>query len=165
VRRKTRSAGNNISIDPISCAGPQLEAVRGLILEYAQSLGFSLCFQGFDEELASLPGCYAPPDGRLLLANVGTVAAGCVGLRKLDAARCEMKRLYVRPEYRGKGLGRMLAEKIVTEARKIGYRSMCLDTLPAMKEAQALYESLGFSDCAPFYDNSCVGSRCMQREL
>jgi ribosomal protein S18 acetylase RimI-like enzyme len=149
----------------VTGAGPQLEAVRELFLEYARSLGFSLCFQGFDRELATLPGDYAPPSGCLLLALEDGKAAGCVGLRRIDDERCEMKRLYVRPEYRGRGLGRELAEKVVAEARKAGYRSMYLDTLPVMKKAQALYQSLGFSDCAPYYDNSCVGSRCMLREL
>ena len=145
--------------------GPQLEAVRGLFLEYARSLGFSLCFQGFDRELATLPGDYAPPSGCLLLALEDGNAAGGVGLRRIDDERCEMKRLCVRPEYRGEGLGRVLAEKVVAEARMVGYRSMYLDTLPVMKEAQALYQSLGLSDCAPYYDNSCAGSRCMLREL
>jgi GNAT superfamily N-acetyltransferase len=124
-----------------------------------------LCFQGFDRELATLPGDYAPPSGCLLLALEDGNAAGGVGLRRIDDERCEMKRLCVRPEYRGEGLGRVLAEKVVAEARIVGYRSMYLDTLPVMKEAQALYQSLGFSDCAPYYDNSCAGSRCMLREL
>ena len=149
----------------VAGAGPQFEAVRELFLEYAQSLGFSLCFQGFDEELASLPGCYAPPDGCLLLATVDKVAAGCVGMRKLDAVRCEMKRLYVRPQFRGKGLGRVLAEKSIAEARRIGYRTMYLDTLPVMAAAQKLYQSFGFVDCAPYYDNSCIDSRCMTRVI
>jgi putative acetyltransferase len=163
MRRKTITPA--VDIIRVASGGLQLESVRGLFLEYARSLGFSLCFQGFDRELATLPGDYAPPSGCLLLALVDGNAAGCVGLRRIDDERCEMKRLYVRPEYRGEGLGRVLAEKVVAEARIVGYRSMYLDTLPVMKEAQALYQSLGFSDCAPYYDNSCVGSRCMLREL
>jgi putative acetyltransferase len=163
VRRKTNIPA--VDIIRVASGGLQLESVRGLFLEYARSLGFSLCFQGFDRELATLPGDYAPPSGCLLLALEDGNAAGCVGLRRIDDERCEMKRLYVRPEYRGEGLGRVLAEKVVAEARIVGYRSMYLDTLPVMKEAQALYQSLGFSDCAPYYDNSCAGSRCMLREL
>lgn len=165
MRRKAERAAGDVSVVSVTGAGPRLEAVRGLFLEYARSLGFSLCFQGFDRELAALPGDYAPPSGCLLLALEDGKAAGCVGLRRSDDERCEMKRLYVRPEYRGRGLGRELAEKVIAEARKAGYRSMYLDTLPVMKEAQALYHSLGFSDCAPYYDNSCVNSRCMLREL
>ena len=164
MRRKTIIPATRDLVE-VAGAGPQLEAVRELFLEYAQSLGFSLCFQGFDQELASLPGGYSPPAGRLLLALEEGAPAGCVGLRKLDDGRSEMKRLYVRPEYRGKGLGRVLAEEIIAEARRAGYREMYLDTLPVMAAAQKLYESLGFIDCAPYYDNSCIGSRCMRLEL
>jgi ribosomal protein S18 acetylase RimI-like enzyme len=165
VKSELKPATHNIAIVPVAGAGPQLEAVRELFLEYAQSLGFSLCFQGFDQELASLPGGYAPPAGRLLLATVDDAVAGCVGVRKLDVERCEMKRLYVRLEYRGEGLGRVLAEKIIAEARSASYRTMYLDTLPVMAAAQKLYESLGFEECAPYYDNSCIGSRCMMLAL
>lgn len=145
--------------------GPDIETVRGLFLEYAQSLDFSLCFQGFDRELAALPGDYAPPRGCLLLAKAGNDPAGCVGIRPLDAMRCEMKRLYVRPAFRGTGLGRVLAEAAVAAARKSGYREVLLDTLPQMRAARALYASLGFAPCKPYYDNSPIGSECLALRL
>lgn len=149
----------------VGAAGPDLEAVRQLFREYAQSLGFSLCFQGFDKEVASLPGDYAPPGGCLLLARSADEASGCVGVRPLDNTRCEMKRLYVKPAFRGCALGRRLAEAAITRARATGYRSMYLDTLPVMKEARALYAALGFKPCTPYYDNTCVGSDCFELEL
>src|ERR1700691_5025810 len=102
----------------------QIAQARELFLEYAQSLGFSLCFQNFDQELAALPGDYAPPEGRLLLATCEGQLAGCVALHKLEPGICEMKRLYLRPQFRGKGLGRSLAERIILEGRQIGYRKM-----------------------------------------
>lgn len=145
--------------------GADLEAVRDLFIEYGASLGFSLCFQGFDQELAALPGEYAPPHGCLLLATEGNEAAGCVGVRRLDAERCEMKRLYVRPAFRGTGLGRKLAAAAIAAARKAGYRSMVLDTLPDMTAARALYAALGFTACAPYYDNTCAGSDCFEIAL
>ncbi|MBI4206685.1 MAG: GNAT family N-acetyltransferase [Betaproteobacteria bacterium] len=139
--------------------------IRQLFLEYAQSLGFSLCFQGFDKEVASLPGDYAPPGGCLVIARSGGEVAGCVGVRPLDRTRCEMKRLYVKPMFRGRGWGRRLAEAAITRARAAGYRRMYLDTLPAMKEARALYASLDFKPCAPYYDNTCLGSDCFELKL
>jgi putative acetyltransferase len=107
----------------------QITQVRELFLEYAQSLGFSLCFQSFDKELASLPGDYAPPNGRLLLAKYHDHLAGCVALHKLEPGICEMKRLYLRPQFRGRGLGRLLADRVIGEARQIGYHRMRLDTV------------------------------------
>jgi GNAT superfamily N-acetyltransferase len=149
----------------VTTPGAKLEAVRALFLEYAESLGFSLCFQGFDDELGNLPGIYAPPEGRLLLARESTEIRGCVGLRKLNPATCEMKRLYVRRQFRGTGLGRQLAEKIVADARAIGYRRICLDTLPAMAEARALYRSMGFRETAPYHHNPLPGVVFMEKYL
>jgi putative acetyltransferase len=144
----------------------QIAQVRELFLEYAQSLGFSLCFQGFDQELAGLPGDYAPPDGRLLLAEYQGQLAGCVALHKLQAGICEMKRLYVRPAFRGQGLGRLLAERIVNEARTIGYVRLCLDTVaPVMQNAVALYRLLGFHEIAPYRANPIPGALYMELDL
>lgn len=136
--------------------------VRALFEEYAASLGFSLCFQSFDRELADLPGAYAPPSGRLLLARLDGEAAGCVGLRPIGEHVCEMKRLFVRPEHHGTGLGRRLAAAVVDEARRAGYATMKLDTLPSMKAAMGLYESLGFRDTAPYTHNPIEGARFME---
>jgi GNAT superfamily N-acetyltransferase len=141
----------------------QIAQARELFLEYAQSLGFSLCFQNFDNELASLPGDYAPPDGRLLLAEYQGKLAACVALHRLDAESCEMKRLYLRPQFRGKGLGRILADRIITEARQIGYRRMRLDTVePVMKDAVAMYRKLGFKEIDPYRTNPNAGTVYME---
>lgn len=135
----------------------ELDAARSLFREYAESLGFSLCFQGFDEELATLPGKYAPPMGRILLATIAGNLAGCVAIRPLpgdhDESLCEMKRLFVRPEFRKFGVGRALAVAIIDAARQISYRAMRLDTLSTMTAAIALYESLGFRRISPYYAN------------
>jgi GNAT superfamily N-acetyltransferase len=144
----------------------QIAQARELFLEYAQSLGFSLCFQNFDKELAELPGDYAPPEGRLLLAECEGQLAACVALHKLDSAICEMKRLYLRPQFRGKGLGHIVAERIIAEARQIGYRTMRLDTVePVMKDAVALYRKFGFKEIAPYRANPMAGTIYMELEL
>jgi GNAT superfamily N-acetyltransferase len=120
-------------------------------VEYASSLGFSLCFQSFDDELNNLPGAYGPPQGRLLLARHAGHAAGCIALRPLQAGICEMKRLYVRPANRGLGLGRILVERLIAEAQALGYERMRLDTIAsAMKDAIALYRRMGFKEIAPY---------------
>jgi putative acetyltransferase len=146
------TAQRSISIRPVA-EGPDLETIRRLFLEYAASLDFSLCFQSFEAELASLPGDYAPPGGCLYLALVDDVPAGCVGLHELEPAICEMKRLYVRPEFRGLGLGRKLAIAAILAAHVIGYNRMRLDTLKSMVEAHALYRALGFYDIDPYRPN------------
>jgi putative acetyltransferase len=139
---------------------------RELFLEYAKSLGFSLCFQNFDQELASLPGDYSPPEGRLLLAKHGEETAGCVALHKLQPDICEMKRLYLRPQFRGKGLGRVLAHAAIEEARKIGYKVMRLDTVePVMKDAVGLYRKLGFYEITPYRLNPMPGTLYMELQL
>jgi putative acetyltransferase len=146
----------------------QIAQARELFLEYAQSLGFSLCFQNFDEELAHLPGDYAPPQGRLLLADYEGQLAGCVALHKLDPDNpdpgiCEMKRLYLRPHFRGKGVGRALADRIIAEARHIGYHRMRLDTVePVMKDAVAMYRKLGFREINPYCENPIAGALYME---
>lgn len=142
-----------------------LADVRALFLEYAEGLGFDLCFQGFEQELAELPGRYAPPGGRLLMARIDDRAAGCVALRSLGTGVCEMKRLYVRPAYRGMKLGRALAEAIVSEAREIGYERMVLDTIERMAEAVALYRSMGFQPIAPYDYHPIPGTLCFELRL
>ncbi len=141
----------------------QIAQVRELFLEYAESLGFNLCFQSFDEELARLPGDYAPPDGRLYLAEFEGELAGCGALRRLDPGTCEMKRLYLRPKFRGKGLGRTLAEELIAVARSIGYERMRLDTVePVMKAAVSMYRDLGFHEIAPYRENPIAGALYME---
>ncbi len=135
-------------------AAEDIETVRTLFREYESWLGMDLCFQGFEQELADLPGKYSEPDGRLFLASENGTALGCVALRKLGRGACEMKRLYLRPEARGRGLGNILIEKIIEAARSIGYQKLRLDTHPPkMGKAVSLYESHGFRPIPPYYDN------------
>ena len=144
----------------------QLAQVKKLFLEYAESLGFSLCFQSFDEELASLPGMYAPPEGRLLIAYLDGEAVGCAALHKLEDGICEMKRLYVRPSARGLGIGKKLSEQIVSEARLIGCRRMRLDTIATqMPAAVALYRAQGFREIEPYRENPIPGALYMELDL
>lgn len=146
----------------ISQAGPPLDEVRALFLEYARDLGFSLCFQGFDEELAQLPGAYAPPRGALLLAP----EQGCVALRPLEGTTAEMKRLYVRPTVRGQGLGRALAQAAIDEARALGYSRLVLDTIAGtMDAAIAMYRRLGFREIAPYCENPIQRALYLELQL
>ncbi len=131
----------------------EMDDIRALFLEYADSLEISLCFQNFEAELAGLPGNYAPPSGRLLLAREGKQSVGCGGLRWLEAGICEMKLLYVRPQWRGRGIGQQLAGMLIDAARNAGYARMRLDTLNTMKSAIDLYTSLGFRLIEAYYDN------------
>ena len=142
-----------------------VELARRLFREYETSLGIDLCFQGFEQELAGLPGNYAPPRGRLSLALDGAPPAGCVALRPLGDSVCEMKRLYVRPAARGTRLGRRLAESAIREGRTIGYARMRLDTMPFMREAIRLYRSLGFVEIAPYCENPVAGALFMELML
>jgi putative acetyltransferase len=139
---------------------------RKLFIEYSEQLGLDLCFQNFEKELAELPGAYAPPEGRLLLALHENRLAGCVGLRKLGDAVCEMKRLYVRPEFRGLGIGRALALHLIEEARALDYERMRLDTLPSlMAAAIRMYRSLGFREIEAYYHNPVEGALFMELAL
>jgi ribosomal protein S18 acetylase RimI-like enzyme len=153
-----------VVVRPAMSAGDIAEA-RRLFKEYEASLDVDLRYQGFEQELAGLPGAYAPPRGRLLLAVDDSAPAGCVALRPLGADVGEMKRLYVRPAARGKRVGRLLAEAVIREARLIGYSRMRLDTLPSMKDALALYRALGFEEIAPYYASPVADTRFMELAL
>jgi GNAT superfamily N-acetyltransferase len=154
------SQQSNVAIRQASTA-EDFATARSLFVEYQTWLDVDLCFQGFAQELETLATVYGPPRGRLLLAhaNDGSDAAGCVALRPLDAERCEMKRLFVRLAHHGGGLGRRLIERLIAEAKTIGYRTMVLDTLPRMQAAQHLYEDFGFRDIPAYYHNPTPGVR------
>jgi putative acetyltransferase len=154
-----------MTVDITPAGDADIDEVRRLFNDYQRELGVDLCFQGFDSELAGLPGAYAPPRGRLLLARFADAIVGCVALRPIDVAVCEMKRLYVVPGRRASGAGLQLVQHVIAEARGIGYRHICLDTLPAMTRAQQMYERLGFRDIAPYRDNPIGGSRFMGLDL
>jgi putative acetyltransferase len=146
-----------------------LDATREIFREYADTLGIDLCFQGFDAELAELPGAYAAPGGQLLLAWVDDEVAGCAAMRPLPdidyANACEMKRLYVRPAFRRFGLGRLLTQALLDEARRAGYSTMVLDTLDDMEAARGLYATLGFGDIPPYYFNPIPGAHYLKADL
>jgi len=147
-------------------AGPaDLPDVAALFRVYAEGLGVDLGFQGFEAELAALPGPYAPPQGALLIARDGLAALGCVAMRPHASGICEMKRLYVAPCARGQALGRRLADAIMAEARAAGYRRMVLDTLGSLTVAVALYRGLGFRAVPPYYDNPLPGVIYMECDL
>jgi putative acetyltransferase len=148
----------------------QIALARELFIEYAKALSVDLCFQDFAHELQELPGKYVPPAGRLLLAYYNDADAsvrltGCGALRSLSAEICEMKRLFVRPEFRGHGIGRALTLALISAAREIGYRTLRLDTLPEMREAHKLYEVLGFREIAPYCANPIEGVRYLELDL
>lgn len=142
-----------------------LDEVKQLFLEYSALVSEALCFQGFDEELAELPGAYAPPSGALLVARDGAAAAGCVALRRLDAGTGEMKRMYVREPWRGTGLGRRLALAIIEEARRRRYARLVLDTLPRLSAAIALYRDLGFRETGAYLASPTPGALCFELRL
>ena len=142
-----------------------LGEIKRLFLAYSESLGISLCFQNFDQELAGLPGAYAPPAGCLLLAEFDGTAGGCVAIRPLEGQTCEMKRLFVAPEFRGTGAGRDLALAAMDTARSLGYTAIRLDTLPSMSKAIELYRSFGFQPIEPYYKNPVPGALFLECKL
>ena len=154
-------------IDIRQAATPdEIENARELFLEYERWLGLDLCFQGFDKELSTLPGKYAPPDGRLFLAYADQKLAGCAALRKLEPGACEMKRLYVRDEFRGLGVGRLLVDQLFASAREIGYKAIRLDTYPEkMGRAVDIYRRYGFREIPAYYPNPYDGVLFMELSL
>ncbi|MBP2640335.1 MAG: family N-acetyltransferase [Firmicutes bacterium] len=146
-------------------SGHHIRQIQELLHEYQAMIGIDLCFQEFEQEVQSLPGKYAPPRGCLYLAVLNEIPAGCIALRPLNEVQCEMKRLYVRPAFRGRGLAKQLTERIIDDARKIGYRQIVLDTLAMMTVAQALYHSLGFREIEPYCFNPLEGVRYMGLDL
>ncbi len=163
--QRSTSGATGTAIRGVTSAD-ELEAVRRLFREYAESLGFDLCFQGFEQELAGLPGRYAPPSGCLLLATAGGEPAGCVALKRLADGVCEMKRLYVRGRQRGTGLGRLLAERVIGEAVRLGYQAIRLDTVPSvMGSAVGLYRALGFREIPAYCFNPVPGALFLELQL
>ncbi len=142
-----------------------IETVKTLIRDYAESLAFDLDFQNFDQEMDDFPGQYALPKGRLYLAMVENQPAGCVALRDLGDGICEMKRLYVKPDYRGQKIGRLLAQTVIRTARELGYERMRLDTIPSMKQANMLYKALGFKEIEPYRFNPIEGAAFFELNL
>jgi carbonic anhydrase len=145
--------------------GDRVNAVKALFQEYWASFGFTPCFQNFEAELATLPGKYAPPAGRLALALVHGEPAGCVALRAIDSARCEAKRLYVKPQFRSKGIGRALLDWVIAEARAAGYSDMLGDTMPLMERAIAMYDRIGFERTGPYADQATDGAIYIRLKL
>ena len=150
-------AAAEVQIVPVTC-GEHLDAVRTLFREYWDSFGFTPCFQDFGAELAGLPGKYVPPQGRLGLALIEAEPAGCVALRPIDTSRCEAKRLYVRPQFRDRAIGKALLEWVIAEARSIGYRELVGDTMPVMTRALAMYERMGFERTGPYAGEATPGA-------
>jgi GNAT superfamily N-acetyltransferase len=171
VQNACRKRDDGIVITPVPEADitafteRDTRAVQRLFAEYAESLEVDLGFQAFDEEVAALPGRYAPPRGALLVARVDGEAVGCVGIRPLEAEACELKRLFVRPAHRSGGTGRRLLEEALATARRIGYRTIRLDTIPGMERAQTLYARAGFREIAPYTANPVAGTRYLELEL
>jgi ribosomal protein S18 acetylase RimI-like enzyme len=164
--RKVERMTHTLRLELIdSAAHPLLPAIRELLRDYQRSLGIDLCFQDFENELLDLPGAYGPPDGRLYAAFVGEQLAGSLALRRHDAQSGEMKRLYLRPEFLGQGFGKRMTERIIQDARQIGYQSILLDTLPSMQAAQSLYEKLGFRETEAYVFNPVAGVRYMALAL
>lgn len=155
-----------VNYEIIEASSPeQIATIRALFREYEASIETDLCFQGFERELAELPGEYAPPRGTLLLALADGEVAGCIALRSLEDGCCEMKRLYVRPAFRGTGLGGALARRVIADAARIGYRAIRLDTLPSMETAIAMYRALGFQEIASYRYNPVPGALYFERAL
>lgn len=155
----------NLVVIEAKVSSPEVDDCRRLFEEYAASLSVDLCFQSFAAEVSSLPGDYAPPGGCLLLAMAGGEPAGCVALRRWKEGVCEMKRLYVRPSYRGTGLGRELVERILSKSKSLGYSHMRLDTLPEMTAAISLYRSVGFREIGSYRHNPVPGHFQMELDL
>ena len=151
--------------NPTGHPPPEIEIARSLFTEYWGSFGFTPCFQHFGEEVAALPGAYSPPNGRLGIAYVNGAPAGCIALRRFDATRCEAKRLYVRSQYRGSGIGYSLMAWLIAEARSAGYVQLLGDTMPVMNTALRLYERMGFERVAPYSADPTPGAICIRLDL